>query len=360
MKLLWQPNQGKQANTTLTDMSSRVYVSSTAFPSGANVPHASMKQIRASLNEQAGMLILYLVVMQLIGPAIAAILITLMQAMHHQSVSLGAAFGELSSSSYVGLTNLICVASAFVFWILTHKSQIADTSSDGVFHRSERRMPPLVFIGAVCLLFTCQSLSTIYNIGFSWVVQQLNLEVVSNSERIQAASGTVAMLVYASLFGPIVEEIIFRGVIMKGLQRYGKVFAIVTSSAMFGFFHSDVSQGLFAFSGGLLLGYIASEYSIFWSILLHIVNNMVISNIDSVIFSALPEEAQFWTNLGFLVLGIVLGVLVLYLARVRIKNFITANHAYKGVYASWASFWFVVFIIIQLLVTAMEFSPVSS
>lgn len=360
MKLLGQPNQGKQANKPMAGMSSQMYASTMTVPSGSNQSHAPIKQIRSSLNEQAGMLILYMVVMQLIGPAITVILTSMLQVVHHQSVSIGSSISNISSSSSVGFTNVICVASAFVFWILTHKSQIADTSSDGVFHRSERRMSPLVFTGAVCLLFTGQSLSTIYDIGFSWVVQQLNLEVVSTSERIQAASGTVAMLVYASVFGPIVEEIIFRGVIMKGLQRYGKVFAIVTSSAMFGFFHSDLSQGLFAFSVGLVLGYIASEYSIFWSMLLHIVNNMVISNIGSVIFSALPEEAQFWTNLGFLVLGIVLGVLVLYLARVRIMNFITANRAYKGVYASWASFWFVVFIIIQLLVTAMEFSPVSS
>ncbi|WP_161522247.1 CPBP family intramembrane glutamic endopeptidase [Bifidobacterium xylocopae] len=318
--------------------------------------HPPVKQVRIALNEQSGALILYLVVMQLIGPAVAIAFIVMMESARHQPVSVDTALAQMDTR-FAGVLNLVCVVSAFVFWILTHKRQIADPGSTGVFHRREHRMTPLVFLGAVALLLTGQAVSSVYDLGFNWVVEHLQLKVSTSSEAIQAASGSAVMFFYVSFFGPVVEEIVFRGVIMNALKRYGKVFAIITSAAMFGFFHSDLSQGLFAFLVGLVLGYVACEYSIFWSMLLHIVNNLLISNLGSLVISRLPSQAQDQANLGLLVFGALLGVLVLYLARERIRGFILANRAFKGIYASWAGLWFLVYLVLQVLLTTQEFTP---
>ncbi|BDR53573.1 hypothetical protein KIM372_14800 [Bombiscardovia nodaiensis] len=322
-------------------------------------PVVPLARIRASLNQQAGSLILYLVVMQLIGPAVAVAFQIILQSMRRQVISIDTALSQLNGPA-AGLMNLTCVATAFVFWVLTHKAQIADTSTEGIFHRREHQMTLWVFLGAVALLFTGQAISSIYDMGFTWVLDRLQFKATTTSELIDAASGTVAMFVYASFFGPIVEEIIFRGVIMNALKRYGKVFAIVTSAAMFGFFHADLSQGLFAFCVGLVLGYVACEYSIFWSMLLHIVNNLVISNVLGFILDKLPTQAQDWANLAMIVVGILLGLLVVYLGRVRIRAFIESNRAYKGIYGSWAGLWFIVYLVLQVAITALEFAPVGA
>ncbi|BDR54147.1 hypothetical protein KIMH_02580 [Bombiscardovia apis] len=362
MRQLWRAsdkqNQAGQEAQAVPMGDSAAVVASTAAPTNsvAQLPHAPLKQIRTTLNLQSGSLILYLVVMQLIGPAVAVAFVMILQSMRHQLVSADTALRQIDGP-FAGLMNLTCVATAFVFWILTHKRQLADTSTTGIFHRAEHKMTPLVFWGAVALLFTGQSISTIYDTGFTWVTQQLHLTASTTTEAIEAASGTLAMFVYASFFGPIVEEIIFRGVIMNALKRYGKVFAIVTSAAMFGFFHSDLSQGLFAFCVGLVLGYVACEYSIFWSIVLHVFNNLIISNGLTFLLGSLSQQAQNWVNLILLLAGIVLGVLVLYLGRTSIANFIENNRSYKGIYASWGGLWFVIYLLMQVGITAMEFSP---
>ncbi|AKV55956.1 CAAX amino terminal protease family protein [Bifidobacterium actinocoloniiforme DSM 22766] len=324
--------------------------------SAESASRSTTRQARIRLNDQSGALIIYLVVMQLIGPAVAAALIVILQSMRKQMVSVDTVVSQIDGK-YAGVMNLVCAATAFVFWIATHKRQIADPGPDGVFHRRLRRMTPWVLLGCMALLLTGQSLSTIYDQGFNWVIHRLSLRATTSSEMIEAASGSTAMFLYVSFFGPVVEEVVFRGVIMNSLKPYGKVFAIITSSTMFAFFHSDISQGLFAFCIGLVLGYVACEYSIFWSILLHIANNLLISNLGSMAVSSLPGPAKDWVDPVLLVGGLLLGALVLYLARGRVRGFILANRASKGIYASWGGLWFIVYLILQILVTAMEFAP---
>jgi len=76
-----------------------------------------------------------------------------------------------------------------------------------------------------------------------------------------------------TVIGPILEEIIFRGAILRHLEPYGVNFAIVTQALLFGIYHLNLYQGPFAFLMGLILGYVALRFSIKWAILLHIANN---------------------------------------------------------------------------------------
>ena len=48
------------------------------------------------------------------------------------------------------------------------------------------------------------------------------------------------------------------------------------SALLFGVFHGNLVQIPFAFLVGLVLGYVAAEYSLGWCILLHWINNCVL------------------------------------------------------------------------------------
>jgi hypothetical protein len=102
-------------------------------------------------------------------------------------------------------------------------------------------------------------------------------------------------LLYICLIGPVIEEIVFRGAIMRSLERFGLNFSIVISSLIFGLFHLFTVQAVFAFFMGLILGYIASRYSIRWSILAHILINSVATGVDSLgaLGSATAEPGPF-------------------------------------------------------------------
>ncbi|MBA7591923.1 hypothetical protein ES708_34094 [subsurface metagenome] len=75
--------------------------------------------------------------------------------------------------------------------------------------------------------------------------------------------------------GPILEEALFRGIILDGfLTRYKPGKAIFWSALLFGLFHLNPWQFIPGFLIGLLLGYIyLKTRSIIPVILVHIVNN---------------------------------------------------------------------------------------
>ncbi len=77
------------------------------------------------------------------------------------------------------------------------------------------------------------------------------------------------------LFAPILEEILFRGVIFRNDEKLGFVFASVTSSLLFGFWHQTTSQLILGSIVGIFSCYLYKKTeSIFPSMFLHFINNV--------------------------------------------------------------------------------------
>lgn len=71
----------------------------------------------------------------------------------------------------------------------------------------------------------------------------------------EMSTGGLGAIVLVCLIAPIVEEMLFRGVILRSfLQQYPSGVAIVHSAAVFGLAHLNVYQFVGAFLTGLLLG----------------------------------------------------------------------------------------------------------
>jgi len=74
----------------------------------------------------------------------------------------------------------------------------------------------------------------------------------------------------------ICEELLFRGLILSGLRRYGSWPAIVISSLLFALAHASIYRLLPTFCLGLLLGHVVQRTgSIACSMLVHALNNGV-------------------------------------------------------------------------------------
>lgn len=74
----------------------------------------------------------------------------------------------------------------------------------------------------------------------------------------------------------ICEELIFRGIIFKGLRSSGKNFAIITSSIMFSLYHMSAEQTIYPLLIGLMLGVImCNENNILYCIIVHFINNFL-------------------------------------------------------------------------------------
>ena len=86
----------------------------------------------------------------------------------------------------------------------------------------------------------------------------------------------ILFLMYACFIGPILEEIIFRGFILKSMQKYGNLTAIIVSSILFSMFHLNLVQFVNPVIMGVVLGFIAiKSKSIMPSIIVHIFNNSI-------------------------------------------------------------------------------------
>jgi membrane protease YdiL (CAAX protease family) len=114
---------------------------------------------------------------------------------------------------------------------------------------------------------------------------------------------TLSGILYVVLLGPIFEEIIFRGAILRALQPYGENFAIVLSSLLFGLYHLILFQGIFAFFVGLVLAYCTLRFSIKWAMLLHMLNNGFATAMDFV-----PADLFFMISIFLILLAV--GLLV--------------------------------------------------
>lgn len=89
---------------------------------------------------------------------------------------------------------------------------------------------------------------------------------------------TPVVAIYESLYtdiimtvfvAPVLEEIVFRGVIMNNLKKYGIKTAIIINSIFFALSHYNTDMIIPAFFTGIIFSYVAYKYSIKYSILIH-------------------------------------------------------------------------------------------
>ncbi len=81
-------------------------------------------------------------------------------------------------------------------------------------------------------------------------------------------------LIAISLTPAICEEIMARGIFMRGYEQYGTKTALIVSAALFSIMHRNIQSFIPIFLMGLLLGYVVYRTnSIFAGILVHFTNN---------------------------------------------------------------------------------------
>ena len=100
----------------------------------------------------------------------------------------------------------------------------------------------------------------------------------------------VFMFFYACLLGPVLEELLYRGVLLQSMRKYNERFAIFLSAAIFGLMHQNYQQFILAFLLGIPLAVVTIKYnSLIPSIITHIIVNTTAS-VSSVIMQYFTPE----------------------------------------------------------------------
>ena len=202
--------------------------------------------------------------------------------------------------------------------------------------QTRRNMRPGSFFGLLAMLLGGQLI-------FQWLatVEELILNLLGLSlvEAMELATGftdTFSMFLYTCLIAPVVEEIVFRGLVLRGLERYGRWFAIVASSVLFGLFHGNPAQSPYAFAVGLVMGYVAMEYNLLWSMVMHMINNLVLGDLIPRLTQGLGEMGSAMAVQALVWICAAGAVAFLITKWSRLKTYLLENPTEVG---SWRGFW---------------------
>ena len=214
----------------------------------------------------------------------------------------------------------------------------------------KQQMTGKKFVRFILAFMSTQLIFTLLANGVEALLQSAGFTAMQDMESATAVSTTISMFLYACIFGPVIEEFIYRGWVMRIFEKYGKQFAIVASSILFGMMHGNIYQIPDAFVAGLVLGYVAMNYSIWWSVALHIVNNCLFGDILGFLISGFSENVQEIINWGLLIVFFIAGMFVLWRERGQIQQYFKENKNDKKQFKiAFTAIWMIVFIVMEVL-----------
>lgn len=155
-----------------------------------------------------------------------------------------------------------------------------------------------------------------------------------------ASSSTIGVnFLIMVICAPIAEELIFRKLLIDRTIKYGDSVAILLSGLMFGLFHGNLNQFVYAFALGICYGFIYTKTgNVRYTISLHMLNNFLGSVVGMLVLkfvgedfaNALNDPATLMTymmdNMGpvlvyfvyaFILLGIAIAGIVLFFVNIK-------------------------------------------
>ena len=227
---------------------------------------------------------------------------------------------------------------------------------DAVHWRTDRRMTVAALLALVAVLLLGQGMVHELNKFFNHFCLLLHIPSLASRSLLVTGASSPMMALYALLAVPLAEELVFRGIILNGLRRFGRVFAILTASLLCALLQCDPVSGLWIFLLGLALGYCSLEYGLIWAIGARVVGDLLFSGLPNRYLMSAPRTAR----LSILAVALVLvlaGLLMFFLHRASLLDYRRRYRAPKGTYVSWRQPWFLLYLLLCLLLTIFKFVP---
>lgn len=154
------------------------------------------------------------------------------------------------------------------------------------FRPSFPKKMPLVTVGTMGLIALLGRVA----VWFNSVFEKFGIGIRDASLTLpKDVWGVILLIIYSAIVPAIVEEILFRKVILGRLLPYGNVFAVISSAVLFSAMHCNPSQFLYTFVGGIIFGVVAIKTnSVVPTMVIHFFNNML-----SVIYMTLYSFAPY-------------------------------------------------------------------
>ena len=214
------------------------------------------------------------------------------------------------------------------------------------------------FFSLLCVFLSAQFFFQMFSLALEWLLNQIGFSAMAAVEMASTTGSTFSMYIYICFLGPIAEELLFRGIVLRTLRPWGKQAAILISALVFGLFHGNVVQIPFAFAVGVVLGYVAVEHSILWAIVLHIINNFVVADLMTRLLQLLPEDMGLMLESGIFLAVAVTAIVVLIVRGPEVAAYFKENRIPKPARrGAWTAAALIVFAVLMLLMSLLTITP---
>ena len=149
----------------------------------------------------------------------------------------------------------------------------------------------ITLLGIGLLMFFANALLSSASIEIASIFTNVEIPEVPP---VYESTDIITMMIAYVVVAPVLEEMVFRGILMRGLEGVSKWFAIIVTAILFSVFHVSYYTVIPKFLGGVLLGYVVfSTNSLYAGIIVHLINNAV-SGILTIISdnSNIVEDAE--------------------------------------------------------------------
>lgn len=198
----------------------------------------------------------------------------------------GAWLKSVAEAGHAGLlllmTYLPQVVALAVFWLIVRRMPTAERRDQKV---------PLSWLAKVFV--AGYAIATLAHLATSALNGAAGAADPTESISAVVGTGTIAGMMIPVLLAPVVEELIFRRLLIERLLPYGERVAVVVSAVAFGLYHLNLSQAAFATACGLMFGYVYVKTGrLRYTLVMHMLVNLLSSGIALVSMLAVGAGAD--------------------------------------------------------------------
>lgn len=189
-----------------------------------------------------------------------------------------------------------------------------------------------------------------YGITFlNYLMSFLNIRMTTPDFSLQFSfGGNLLLILTTCVAAPIFEELLFRGLILTALKRFGNMFAIIITSLLFALAHGNLPQTVPVFFLSMVLCYVAlRSKSLLPTITIHFINNAI-----AMLFTFLQGVDGVWIiSLLFDIAVILFALITLFKKRKQIKTYIQKHKGTSllSYFKHWAPITFSILSVILIL-----------
>lgn len=155
------------------------------------------------------------------------------------------------------------------------------------------RLNPVSFLNLfiiMSIMFFSMWIVTVINFFNLWLINTIFGNVIIPPLPISETPLLVNLLLIGVSAG-VCEEVMFRGVIQRSFERFGKTSSIVITAFLFGLFHMDFQKLIGTFLLGIIIGFIVYRTnSLYAGMFAHFVNNSIAVLINYISDKITPSE----------------------------------------------------------------------